>query len=395
MSNIDSVASKLAPHYSQFNVSKRLLFTGHSHQAWPDDALEGQTEYFHTCANLVDKKWEVAFEKLEILRSYLRDYYDDSNGWYTRGESTHQLMVSWLSALNLRHKRKIVTTDSEFHSLFRQMQRLKEEGVEVIYIPALPDNTIADRIADELDDHTAAIILSRVYFESSLINENLSEIAEAARQKSIPLLIDDYHGTNVAPLSIQKENLEDCYFLIGGYKYLQWGEGNCFLRFPQNCEMRPVITGWFASFSTMEEPRNNDPVPYEDNDLRFAGATFDPSSQFRAAKVVDFFQRHRLTPTVLRQQYVAQVGLLRELFKEKKFKNSAITLAHNEPLTKNGGFIAFRSPIAKKIQKALMKRNVYTDSRGEYLRLGPAPYISSSQIEQVINELYKAVKTVA
>ena len=32
----------LAPHYSRFRVGERLLLTGHSHQAWPDVALEGR-----------------------------------------------------------------------------------------------------------------------------------------------------------------------------------------------------------------------------------------------------------------------------------------------------------------------------------------------------------------
>ena len=34
----------LAEHYSAFRVSERLFLTGHSHQAWPDVAREGQLE---------------------------------------------------------------------------------------------------------------------------------------------------------------------------------------------------------------------------------------------------------------------------------------------------------------------------------------------------------------
>ena len=32
----------LAAHYTRFRVAERLLLTGHSHQAWPDRAFEGQ-----------------------------------------------------------------------------------------------------------------------------------------------------------------------------------------------------------------------------------------------------------------------------------------------------------------------------------------------------------------
>ena len=44
----------LAPHYSAFRVDERLLLTGHSHQAWPDVAREGQLEAFEDAARHVD-----------------------------------------------------------------------------------------------------------------------------------------------------------------------------------------------------------------------------------------------------------------------------------------------------------------------------------------------------
>ncbi|MFP8487921.1 hypothetical protein ACKGJO_02390 [Gracilimonas sp. Q87] len=392
MSDIDALANKLIPHYSRFNVGDRLLFTGHSHQAWPDVAREGQTEYFDVCARDVDNKWETAFEKTEILRDYLRDFYDDPDGFYCREESTHILFVSWMSSLDLKNKPKIISTDGEFHSLFRQLHRLEEEGLEFVQVPVQPDDTFAERIIGEMDDRTSAVMLSRVYFETSLINTHLTEIAAAAREKGIPVLIDDYHGTNVVPLSIREAGLEDCFILIGGYKYLQWGESNCFLRFPKDCDYRPAITGWFAAFSSLDNPRNDDPVVYDDGDQRFASGTYDPSSQFRAAKVVEFFREMELTPQVLREQYKAQVALLREEFTSKDFSPSLIRLTHEEPLDLNGGFLSLTSPKAREIRAALMENGVFTDARGEILRFGPAPYITTDQIRMAMHKLEHVIR---
>lgn len=393
MSEIDALANRLSPHYSHFDVANRLLFTGHSHQAWPDVAREGQTEYFDVCAREVDNKWDVAFEKTEILRNYLRDFYDDPDGLYCREESTHVLFVSWMSSLDLKNKPKIISTDGEFHSLFRQLHRLEEEGLEFVQVPVQPDESFADRIVPEMDERTSAVMLSRVYFETSLINTHLTEIVAVARDKGIPVLIDDYHGTNVVPLSIREAGLEDCFILIGGYKYLQWGEANCFLRFPKDCDYRPAITGWFAAFNSLDEPRNNGPVEYDDGNQRFASATYDPSSQFRAAKVVAFFRKQELTPEVLRNQYKAQVGLLRERFLGKKLDTSLIRLTHEEPLEKNGGFLSLTTPHARDIRARLMHNGVFTDARGDILRFGPAPYITSSQIEQAMDQLETVVKS--
>lgn len=392
MNEIDTLAKKLQPHYECFDVANRLLFTGHSHQAWPDVAVGGLKESFSTTSKLVDNKWDAAFEKTEILRNYLRNYYDDSDGLYSLGQNTHQLLVAWLSSFDLKNKPKIITTDSEFHSMFRQLQRLREEGLQVASVDAYSDE-IVSQIEQKIDNQTSAVMLSRIYFESGIVNQHLTEIAELSRKQNIPLLIDDYHGTNAVPLSLSEAGLEDCYFLTGGYKYLQWGEGNCFLRFPKNCALRPAITGWFASFSTLDEPRSNG-VSYDDGNQRFVSGTYDPASQFRAAKVVEFFEEQQLTSSVLREQYLKQVDLLKESFLNRDLVPEIIKLRHNRPPEQNGGFLALRSPFAKTICAKLFENGVFTDARGDVLRMGPAPYITSGQIKQAIEELVNVVEQI-
>ena len=391
MTDIDQLARKLQPHYSHFDVSNRLLFTGHSHQAWPDVALDGLKEVFTTAASEVDNKWEKAFAQTNILRNYLRDYYDDPNGMYCQSENTHHLIVSWLSSFDLKNKPKVITTDSEFHSMYRQLHRLEQEGLEICYTEGHADD-LTDQIKSQIDDRTSAIMLSRVFFESGLINKHITDIAEVARANGVPLLIDDYHGTNVVPLSIREKKLTDCYFLIGGYKYLQWGEGNCFLRFPESCNLRPAITGWFASFSTLDEPRTDGKVHYDDGHQRFATGTYDPSSQFRAAKVVNFFKQQGLTPDLLRQQYLKQLAKLKTLFNEHNLDPEIITLRHEKPLKENGGFLALQSPCARTMRAQLMEKNIYTDARGDILRFGPAPYTTTEQIEQAMEALVGIVQ---
>lgn len=393
MHDIDSLAKPLQPHYSHFDVANRLLFSGHSHQAWPDVALEGLRESFDVAASKVDTKWDTAFEKTEVLRSYLRNFYDDPDGLYCLAENTHLLLVSWLSSFDLKSTPKIITTDGEFHSMFRQLHRLKEEGLHIEMADAESEDIVRE-IRQKVDERTCAIMLSRVYFETGLINQHIAEIAEVARTHSIPLLIDDYHGTNVAPISLRDQSLEDTFWLIGGYKYLQWGEGNCFLRFPKDCELRPAVTGWFASFSTLDEPREDGPVQYDDGNQRFASGTYDPASQFRAAKVVEFFDEHDLTPKVLSNQYKSQVGLLRNLFQEQHFNPDSIRLRHVQPLEQNGGFLAVQSPKARELRTSLLEKGVFTDARGDILRMGPAPYTTTGQIEEAIEALAESVKEI-
>jgi kynureninase len=387
----DIFSARLAKHYSHFDVENRLLFTGHSHQAWPDAALEGLIEAFDVAARKVDTKWDVVFEKVGVMRDYLKDFYDDPYGKYTHAENTHNLIVRWLSALDLKSKPKIIATDSEFYSLFRQLVRLSEENVEIEFIPALPLNGCVERILNVIDDKTSAVFVSRVYFETGLINNELKEIAEVCRRFGVPLMIDDYHGTNVIPMSIREMGLEDCYLLIGGYKYLQWGEGNCFLRYPETCQLRPIITGWFSSFSTLKGPRNSGIVQYDDGDMLFSGATFDGTSAFRGAAVVEFFKSENLTPSLLKKVYTEQTAYFKRMFIHKQFDSNNIKLAHQYPITDNGGFISLKSPKAGIYFEELKNRGVLTDYRGEIIRFGMAPYLISKQIDIAVTILEEVV----
>jgi len=387
----DLFSSRLAKHYTRFNVSNRLLFTGHSHQAWPDVALEGIVEAFDVAATKVDTKWDDVFEKIAVMSDYLKKYYDDPNGNYTHSESTHHLIVRWLSGLDLRNKPKIVTTDTEFYSLYRQLTRLSQEGIEIVYVSALPLQGFTQRLEAAMDQRTAAVMISRVYFEHSLINHELSAVAASCRSHGIPLMIDDYHGTNVVPLSVRVAGLEDTFILIGGYKYLQWGEGNCFLRSPDGCTMRPVITGWLASFSSLKQPRSS-VVDYDDGAWRFYGATFDGVSAFRGAAVTRFFDREGLSSGILHKLYAEHVAYMKHRFLALDLDPKEIRLAHDYDLRSNGGFLALRSARALELFSSLKDAGVLTDCRGEVLRFGSAPYMVSSQIDQAFSILANIVK---
>ena len=97
----------------------------------------------------------------------------------------------------------------------------------------------------------------------------------------------------------------------GGYKYLQLGEGNCFLRLPAHAgDLRPVGHGWYAEFGALADEHDPSRVAYGRGAERFAGSTYDPTSHYRAARVFAFFEEQGLTPERLRASYRRQVDLL-------------------------------------------------------------------------------------
>jgi kynureninase len=373
----------LAPHYTTFRVAERLLLTGHSHQAWPDCAREGQMRAWEDAAELVDEKWDRAFAKADRVRQGFAALLDDVDGEYALGPSTHDLLLRFLSALPIRERPRLVTTDGEFHTIRRQLDRLAEEGIEVVKVAADPADTVAERLAAAVNDRTAAVLVSAVFFHNAHIVPGLGGLAEACTRHGAELLVDSYHALGVVPMSLRAQGWGGAFVTGGGYKYCQLGEGNCFLRIPPGRAFRPVITGWFSEFSALSESRPG-AVLYGTGADRFAGSTYDPTSHYRAAEVFDFFEQHGLDSTFLREVSQHQVGRLAERFDALDLDPAVVTRDRTMPLGQVGGFLALRAPRAGELCAALRARGVLTDARGDALRFGPAPYLSDAQLDDAM-----------
>jgi len=392
LADLTADENRLAPHYSAFRVAERLLLTGHSHQAWPDCAQRGQQQAFADAAELVDGKWDRAFAKADRVRRGFAERLSDPVGRFSLSANTHDLVIRFLSALDLRRRPRLVTTDGEFHTLDRQLRRLAEEGIEVVRVAARPAVDVGARLARALDDRTAAVLTSTVFFATGERAGALDEVAAGSRRVGAALLLDVYHQLNVVPMSLTDLGLEDAFVVGGGYKYCQLGEGNCFLRFPRGCGLRPVITGWFAAFADLESAGGSEPVIYSDDDQRFAGATYEPTSHYRAAEVMDFFDEAGLTPELLRAVSQHQVGRLCRLFDELDLDPALVTRDRSVPLDRLGGFLALRSPRAATIQRRLAARGVMTDHRRDILRFGPAPYLCDRQLDDAMARLGETIR---
>lgn len=364
-------AEELAPHYSAFRVAERLLLTGHSHQAWPDVAKEGVVQAWEDAALHADEKWGRALEKAERVRDGFRLWLDEPGAEIALDQNTFGLVLRFLSALDLRSRPRLVTTDGEFHTLRRLMARLGEEKtLDVVVVPARPAETLAERLAAVTDERTVAVLVSAVLFEDSKIVPNLGQLASACETRGAQLLVDVYHALGAMPFPLAEQGLEAAWLVGGGYKYLQLGEGNCFLRLPPQAEdLRPVFTGWFSEFAELAREKVPGAVEYPRGGMRFAGATYDPTSHYRAARVLDFFAEQGLTPAALRENYLRQTTLLASAFGVSGRRSDF------------GGFLALEVADAEEASRRLAGEGVMTDSRGRYLRLGPAPYLRDEQLE--------------
>jgi kynureninase len=381
----------LARHYSRFRVSERLLLTGHSHQAWPDVSFDAQQRAWLDAAELVDDKWERAAEQAVRVQAGFRLLLNDADGDIALAQNTHEAGVRLLSALPLDTRPALVTTDAEFHTIRRQLDRLREAGIPVVKVAGRPADTLAERMARLIDDRTACVLVSSVLYETAEIVSGLDLVARACEHHGATLLVDAYHHLNVVPFDIRALGLERAFVTGGGYKYCQLGEGNAFLRVPPGCRLRPVLTGWFSEFAALEEMPSNATVAYGDGAARWAGATYDPTSNYRAAAVFAFHAEHGLTAERLRAISRHQVALLKREFDALDIDPA---IAHVEPMPdeRRAGFLAIRALRAGDLCARLRRRSVLTDSRGDVLRLGPAPYLSDGQLRNAVRTISETLR---
>jgi kynureninase len=365
---------ELAKHYTRFRVTERILLTGHSHQAWPDVAFEAQQQAWLEAAEFVDDVWDKAFAKATEVRRGFARLLDDSPDRIALAPNTHELVVRFLSALPLKKRPKLISTDGEFHTIRRQLDRLAEAGLEVVKVAAEPAATLAERLAQRVDDRTAAVLVSAVLYTNAHIVPNLMATLRTCEQLGAELLVDVYHALNAIPFSLREEGLEGAYVVGGGYKYCQLGPGNAFLRFPADTTLRPVVTGWFSEFTDLSKAPSGR-VEYGPGPARFAGATYDFTSQYRGAAVFTFFQEQKLSPTELRALSQRQIEALA----------SALGIETEVALHETGGFLALHTHDSARLSKALRAHEVWTDYRGDTLRLGPAPYVTEDQLDEAAN----------
>ena len=390
--DIDELARSLRPHYQTFlgHWAGDVLLTAHSHQAWPDVARDGHIAAWEDAARLIDGKWARVFgDILPELQARIATRVGT-----TRAEdlalapNTHELVYRLLSCFP--HEARVLTTDSEFHSLSRQLARSEEAGLRVHRVPVDPGGDFEERFCRELfrvRPHVAA--LSQVFYKNGLVATRLPDVLRAAAELNIPVLVDSYHAYCALPMDVDRWP-GTVFVTAGGYKYAQCGEGTCFMLLPAHAEnFRPRNTGWMADFKALEGTSAE--IRYGPRGMRFFGATFDPTPLYRALAVLRWMDSLSLDPARLRAASLRKTQHILELYDELDLGARGLDLGSPRETTRRGPFVAFRSHRALELQKSLRARGIHTDARGPLLRLGPAPYTTAAEINRAMTELSQLV----
>ena len=387
----------LTVHFARFRAAapERINLAAHSHHDWPDVTFAAQEQCWLDAARLAGDKWDLVFGELipRVQAGIARQLRLPDPSTISVAPNTHEFLRRLLSCFPADRPVRILTSDAEFHTARRQLDRLEEDSlVTVTRISAEPFETFAERFRAACERGGYDLVfVSQVFFTSSATSGDLKMLIETVPSRDTLVAIDGYHGFMARPTDLS-DIADRAFYLAGGYKYAMAGEGCCFLHCPPGYGPRPRDTGWFADFGSLAAPSGKS-VGYPEHGGRFLGATFDPSGLYRLAAVFDWVARERITAEHVHLH--AQALMARFLEGIEAVHIEGLRLADLiTPFGSNaehGNFLTFRTPRASEIEAKLAGVNVHCDHRGDRLRFGFGICTNGADVDQALARIGRVI----
>ena len=363
----------LEAHYRAFfdAIGDELHVTAHSHHPWPDVTRAAQLQYWEDSARLTNRKWQekVFGEVVPAAQAHVaRLLALPDPRLVAFAPNTHEFVARLYSCLDWTRTPQVLTTANEFHSFGRQTRRLEETGrLAVTRVPAEPYASFRERFHATPTHRYDLVFLSHVFFDSGFVVEGLEELLSRASPDAI-VAIDGYHAFMAIPVDLARLGAR-VFYLAGGYKYAQAGEGACFMSIPVDCALRPVYTGWYSDFGRLSGAQG-EAVGYGEGAMRFWGSTFDASGLYRFNAVMHWLDGLGITP----REIHAHAARLERRFlaglaeaKLAALPVDALTPPERFP---RGNFLAFDLDGAEEVERRLAAHRILVDRRGRRIRFG-------------------------
>ena len=144
-----------------------------------------------------------------------------------------------------KRRNRVVVAELDFPTLAYQW--MARDDVEVVRVPSDDGATIdLQRWADAVDDRTALLATSHVFFTTGAI-QDIGALADIAHDAGALSLIDGYHATGQVPTDVRASDVD--IYVTGPLKWLMGGPGLAYtyVRGDLIEELRPSAAGWFGA----------------------------------------------------------------------------------------------------------------------------------------------------
>lgn len=297
-----------------------------------------------------------------------------------------QAMSSILSALDYPADRnEIVMTALDFPSVRYVYDGLAPRlGAKIVEVPSDDGLGIdVNRVLAAITERTRLVAISHVLFRSAFIMD-AAAICRKAHEMGALVALDAYHSVGVIPVDVKALGAD---FLAGGVlKWLCGGPGGCFLYASPNMSERfaPAITGWQAHAHPFAFDNS---MQYANGGWRWLGGTPTVPALFAGLS----------GPTI-----IADAGLTNIRAKSERQTAWLIAEADKRGWTvhaprnpvERGGTVAFNTPQAAEVARALLARDIVIDFRpGAGIRVAPHFYTTDAELETCVHAIDEILET--
>lgn len=269
------------------------------------------------------------------------------------------------SSLDYATRPKVVTTELDFPTVAYQWLARRPHGVELVIVRSPDGVTVPpDLIARAVDDRTALVATSHVYFTTGAI-QHVRAVVEAAHRHGARCYIDAYQSVGQVPLDVHATGVD--FVSGGGLKWLLGGPGIAFLYARRDLlsALHPTVTGWFAharqfDFDPQALVRHADARRLEQGTPALA-AVHAQLGGFELLEALGYARIQQAT-AALGQDLVAraqELGLRPQVAPEPADRSAIVMLPAADPA----------ATVAR-----LAKRGIVADARPGHVRLSPYFY---------------------
>jgi kynureninase len=269
------------------------------------------------------------------------------------------------SALDYTRRPKVVTTSLDFPTVAYQWLARRPMGIEVEVVES-PDGISVppEMIARAIDDRTALVATSHVFFTSGAI-QDVRSIADAAHAKGAFCFVDAYQSAGQIPVDVRDLGVD--FLTAGGLKWLLGGTGIVFLYVREEIarQLTPTATGWFAHERQFAfDPRS---IQWHDDARRFEQGT--PALAAVYAQLGGLEMVRTIGVPAIRATVSALTEDLIERAREAGFRPKVAPA----PAARSAIVMVPAADPAAEVRK-LAERGVIADARPGHVRLSPYFY---------------------
>lgn len=290
--------------------------------------------------------------------------------------STSIALAAVASALDHRHRPRVVVGELDFPTLaYAWMAR---PDVEVARVPSDDGVTIDPaRFADAVDDRTAVLATSHVYFTTGAI-QDLPALAEIAHRHGALLLVDAYQSVGQIPVDAPGTGAD--ILTTGPLKWLLGGPGLAYLwlRPELATTLVPTLGGWFGAHEQFAfdisrfEPKHDA--------RRFETGTPSLPSVHLALGGQDVIDA--VGVSAIRERNRALTERLVEALRAAGFRLRCAA----EP-ARRSAIVMVEDPDPADAVAHLASRGIIVDSRPGLVRISPHFYNTEDEVDLVVREL--------